>query len=496
MKRYVWGRIIRAILSVFIVTAIAMVMIYTLIPRELIFKTDATYQKLGGNADDQNRYRYNAYERLGYVDFVEQADACRLKFPDSYESCMETGSSEAKEAFDEYAADGYTVETYSSGLQYAYKDTPILSIVGNFFKNLINIDHPWKVQDSANPDLERKIYVGLDYNGLPAIMGSGTEHKYLVYLDGSFPFIHQNFIKLNLGQSYPSYAYTEITQVISSRQGTEDPVKQTFETGNTSNSAIMRHTCKYKGTEQMGKLDVNKFNDNYADCLTNKKDPSMIANSMTFGILALIIGYAIAIPAGMGMASHRGKIGDHVGTVWINFMIAVPSLAFIFFGRQIFYLLGFPESFPSLGAHDIRSYIPAVVILGLMNTGSLMLWTRRYMLDQASADYVKFAKAKGLSRREIFRGHILKNALLPIVHGIPANIVATISGAVLTETVFAIPGTGKLLPDAITDHNNAMIVALTLIYTALSIFAVLLGDLLMAAMDPRIQLEENEGGVQ
>ena len=116
------------------------------------------------------------------------------------------------------------------------------------------------------------------------------------------------------------------------------------------------------------------------------------------------------------------------------------------------------------------------------------------MIDQESADYVKFAKAKGLSQKEIFRRHIMRNAIIPIVHGIPANIILTITGAVLTETVFAIPGTGKLLPDAITDHNNQMIVALTMIFTALSIISVLLGDLLMTAIDPRIQLTEKEGG--
>ena len=496
MKRYIWGRIIRAILSVFIVTAVTMVMIYTLIPRELIFKTDATYQKLGGKDDDRNRYKYNAYEQLGYVDFIEQQDMCEAEAADSYDACMAIDSKQIKEILPKYEAKGYHIEQYKAGLYYAYRDTPITSIVWKFFSQLIDVDHPWRVQDASNTELDsnRRIYWGKDYNGLPALMGNGTEHKYLIYLDGSFPFVHQNIVTLNLGLSYPAYAYTPITEVISSNQGTEKIEEQTFETGKTGKSAIIQHTCRYKNSDALDKLDANKFNDNYARCLTFKNDPSMIRNSMTFGIIALVLAYLIAIPAGMGMARHKGKALDAAGTVWINFMIAVPSLAFIFFGRQVFYLLGFPQSFPSLGAHDIRSYIPAVCILALMNTASLMLWTRRYMIDQESADYVKFAKAKGLSQKEIFRRHIMRNAIIPIVHGIPANIILTITGAVLTETVFAIPGTGKLLPDAITDHNNQMIVALTMIFTALSIISVLLGDLLMTAIDPRIQLTEKEGG--
>jgi oligopeptide transport system permease protein len=361
---------------------------------------------------------------------------------------------------------------------------------------MIQIDTPWNVSDSSNETLDstRGVYWGLDYNGLPALMGNGTTHKYLIYFDGSFPFIHQNIISLNLGVSYPSYSYTPITEVISSSQGVEESSEQTFETGESSKSAVIQHSCTYKSSKSLDRLDKNKFSDNYADCSTQKSDPSMISDSMTIGIIALIIAYLIAIPAGMAMARHKGKLGDHIGTVWINFMIAVPSLAFIFFGREIFYKLGFPESFPTYGSGDIRSYVPAVIILALMDTASLMLWTRRYMIDQESEDYVKFAKSKGLSRKEIFRRHIMRNAIIPIVHSIPSNIILTITGAVLTETVFAIPGTGKLLPDAITDHNNTMIVALTFIYTGLSILSVLVGDLLMTAIDPRIKLDD-EGGM-
>jgi oligopeptide transport system permease protein len=181
--------------------------------------------------------------------------------------------------------------------------------------------------------------------------------------------------------------------------------------------------------------------------------------------------------------------------VYINFMIAVPSLAFIFLARVLFSsLFALPDKFSILGAHDVRSYVLPIITLALLDTSSIMLWTRRYMIDQSSADYVKFARAKGLSQREIFTHHIMRNAIIPIAQSLPSNIILTICGAVITETVFAIPGTGKLLPDAIKAYNNQMIVALTLIFTALSIFSVLLGDLLITWLDPRIQLVDKEGG--
>lgn len=497
MKRYVWGRIIRAIVSVFIVTVITMVMIYTLIPRELIFKTDPVYVKLGGKDDERTQYRYNTYEKLGYVDYVEQKDMCTSYAGGSYDACMAVDSADIQSILPKYEQQGYTVQQFKSGLYYAYRDVPLANQIVSFFRNIIQIDYPGKITDPDNPDMKRGLYVAADYNGVPAIQCVGCKYKYQWYLSASFPWIRTNAIHISLGQSYPSYAYQEIMDVLNSTQGTEKKVDETFETGYQAKSSLILHSCQYKQTATLDRLDKNKFSDNYANCATQKNDPSMVGMSMKIGIIALLIAYLIAIPAGMGMASHKDKFGDKIGTVYINFMIAVPSLAFIFFGwslgTSVFHL---PSAFPVLGAHDVRSYILPVLILALLNTSGIMLWTRRYMIDQASSDYVKFARAKGLSQREIFTRHIMRNAIIPIAQSIPANVILTISGAVLTETVFAIPGTGKLLPDAITDHNNQMIVALTIIYTSLSILSVLLGDLLITKLDPRIQLEEKSGGVQ
>ena len=110
------------------------------------------------------------------------------------------------------------------------------------------------------------------------------------------------------------------------------------------------------------------------------------------------------------------------------------------------------------------------------------------MLEVLDSDYIKFARAKGLSQKEIFNRHILKNAIIPFVNGLPSSVVLCISGAVITESVFAIPGMGKMLPDSIKIYNNNMVITLTFIFTTLSIFSLLLGDILMTLVDPRIQL--------
>lgn len=121
------------------------------------------------------------------------------------------------------------------------------------------------------------------------------------------------------------------------------------------------------------------------------------------------------------------------------------------------------------------------------------MWIRRYMVDQESADYVKFARSKGLTDKEISKRHILKNAIIPIINGLPSSVILAISGAIVTESMFAVPGMGKMLPDAINGANNNMVITLTFIFTSLAVFSVFLGDLLMTVVDPRISLDIKEG---
>ena len=115
-----------------------------------------------------------------------------------------------------------------------------------------------------------------------------------------------------------------------------------------------------------------------------------------------------------------------------------------------------------------------------------MKWLRRYMIDQMNSDYVKFARSGGLSEGEIFSKHILKNAAIPIVHGIPASVLGALTGAIITERVYLVPGAGNLLTTAINNYDNGVIVGLTLFYATLSIISIILGDILMAMVDPRI----------
>ena len=156
-------------------------------------------------------------------------------------------------------------------------------------------------------------------------------------------------------------------------------------------------------------------------------------------------------------------------------------------------LFKLPYKFANAEVKALAYFLP-VISLALPQIGSLMKWMRRYMIDQMNSDYVKFARAEGMSEKEIYRIHISRNALIYLVHGIPSSILFCLTGAIITESVYSVPGVGRLLTEAINKHDNGVIVAVTVFYTTLSIVSLILGDLLLAKYDPRISLSSEKGG--
>ena len=495
-KGYYLKRIIRSILSVLAVITIVFILVYSLVPRERIFNSDDTIVKLSGKPDERQAYKMRTWQRLGYLRFYGMSDFCSEKYEvgsDKIVACNLPGSSEEKEFVEAYEALGYNIEYLPvSNSPYAYKDRAIISRIGEWFKSLIVIDGVNAVQDENNPNLERKLYFGKTPTGGLAIKCSGCTYKYQFYTDSSFPFIHQNWISLNLGKSYPTFDSLEVLNVINNSQGREDRVPTVFEDGHVEESAYIITSAKYKPV--LDKLDKNKFQDNYADCSIRKQDPSMIGISFIMGVIALILAYGLGLPIGLAMAKGKDGIIDKLGMLYIIFIISVPSLAYIYFFKLIgSTVFGLPNAFPTYGAADIRSWILPSISLALPSIGSLMLWSRRYIVDQMNSDYVKFAKAKGLNQGEIYRKHIFRNAIIPIAQGIPSSLAGCITGAIITEQVYSVGGMGKMLPDAIHSYNNAMIIALAFLFTAISVIGVFLGDVIITWVDPRISLSDKEG---
>lgn len=475
---------------------VVFIMVYTLVPRDNIFFEDSTYRKLGGKPDEKTEYVYNTWEKLGYLDYVRINDYCEELYGAGDErmaAAIEPDSQETADFTAKYISEGYTVEFFKvSGRAYAYKDVPLADRFVDWITHLIVIDTVNSVQDENNPDLERKVSFGRTPTGGLAIIGSGTYHKYLLYTDSRFPWLHQNFIKLNMGTSYPTYQGMEALEVMTATQGTEVKRPVVFETGLEAESAIDFGTLTYK--EKLDRLDKNKFVDNYANYNTIKDQPSMVGTSFIMGIFALLLAYAIGLPMGIAMAKAKDKLVDKLGMVYIIFIIAVPSLAYIYLLRYIgTTVFNLPSVFPILGSGDIRSWLMPIISLALPSISSLMLWSRRYIVDQMNSDYVKFARAKGLNKSEIFRSHIFKNAIIPIAQGIPSSLAGCITGAIITEAIYSVGGMGKMLPDAVKQYNNVIIITLTFLFSSISVISVLLGDIIVTKIDPRISLSTKAG---
>jgi oligopeptide transport system permease protein len=115
------------------------------------------------------------------------------------------------------------------------------------------------------------------------------------------------------------------------------------------------------------------------------------------------------------------------------------------------------------------------------------------MVDELNKDYIKLARMKGLSSKNIMIRHVFRNALVPLVQYLPTSFLMTIGGSLLVEKFFSVPGMGPLLADAVSRYDTNLVQALVLLYATLGVAGVFLGDLLMMLIDPRIKLEDKGG---
>lgn len=214
--------------------------------------------------------------------------------------------------------------------------------------------------------------------------------------------------------------------------------------------------------------------------------------SMKLGVTALGISLVLGVLLGILQTVFKERIVDHLGTVYTVFVNAVPPLVsyslVLVFGSKV---LGLPALYSTRNPGP-SSTLP-IVCLSLASIAGYALWTRRYMVDELTRDYIKLAKVKGLNTREIMVGHVLRNAMVPMVQYIPAALLETISGSLLVERFFSVPGMGPLLTDAINRYDTNVVQALVILYAAMGILGVFMGDILMMVVDPRITLTGKEG---
>ncbi|MCP8936963.1 ABC transporter permease [Alsobacter sp. SYSU M60028] len=210
-------------------------------------------------------------------------------------------------------------------------------------------------------------------------------------------------------------------------------------------------------------------------------------------VLSLVIGAVLAVPAGVLMARLRGQAADAAMRVVTVAGLTIPSfwlgivmilvVATVAPGLQA---LGYvPFSQDPLGNIG-RLLLPALA-LGLPILANLSRLVRSAMLDALSQDYIRTARAKGVSERKVLYKHALRNALIPFVTSVGIMTGYLLGGAIVVEQVFAIPGLGRLILGAIAERNYPLLQATILVVTSGFVFVNFAVDLLYLAIDPRVR---------
>jgi peptide/nickel transport system permease protein len=225
-----------------------------------------------------------------------------------------------------------------------------------------------------------------------------------------------------------------------------------------------------------------------------------VSNSLWLTVPAFFLALLVAIPVGVYSALHQYSSVDYFATFFAFFGVSIPAF---WFGIMMIYFFAVilkwlpPGGFTTPGVSPglpfyldrIRYMILPTVVLSLLQMAALTRYTRSSMLEVIRQDYVRTARSKGLPERVVINKHALRNALIPIVTILALSIPALFAGAPLTETVFAWPGIGRLLVEAVLGADFAVAQAIIVFLALLVIVFNLLADIAYALLDPRIRYD-------
>jgi peptide/nickel transport system permease protein len=215
--------------------------------------------------------------------------------------------------------------------------------------------------------------------------------------------------------------------------------------------------------------------------------------------LAYVIGVLIAIPLGVVAAYRQYSWIDQFATLFSMVGFSVPTfftgLAFIvIFAVKLQWLPTiYDTNLRVTDAHtlwlQIKQMILPVSVLALYNAAQISRYMRAAMLDNLSQDYVRTARAKGMTERTVLLVHVLRNSLIPVVTVIALGVPAIFGGAIITEQIFRVNGLGQLLISGIQSADLPLVQTLTFIFAVLIVFFNLIADILYGILDPRIRYD-------
>ena len=214
--------------------------------------------------------------------------------------------------------------------------------------------------------------------------------------------------------------------------------------------------------------------------------------SLKLGVYALVLAVIIGIPLGCIAAYNRGKWIDGFLRVMTTVGVAVPTfvlatLLLVTFAVKLQWLPTLSGSLP-----DAKSYVMPVISLSFYYTCYVAKLTRTSMLDAINQDYIRTARAKGVKTRALILKHALRNSLIPVITYLGPVMAGIITGSFVVESTFSIPGLGKYYVQSVLNRDYPVIMATTVVLSALVILMNLVVDIAYKIVDPRITLTEKE----
>lgn len=249
------------------------------------------------------------------------------------------------------------------------------------------------------------------------------------------------------------------------------------------NDPVILRFFRYLGDTLKGDLGVSyKLNRNVTDLIVDA-----FPHTLKLTIFAALVAWAIGIPAGIISAVKKNTIIDRL---FMSGSLIGVSMPVFWAALLLQYVFAFKLGWvPVSGYKTLSHMILPAIVLGWSSAGTIARLTRSNLLEVMRNDYIRTARAKGLSERAVVVKHALKNAMLPVVTVMAIQVASLLSGAVITETIFGIPGVGRLAVDAISNRDMPLLQGTVLFTTVLIILGNLVADLLYSVLDPKIRVE-------
>lgn len=285
------------------------------------------------------------------------------------------------------------------------------------------------------------------------------------------------------------------------KQADVDKFKELYGIGDSSFTGIVTGYFNWLGNLCKGDLGISfKYEKPVGTVITEN-----MWISFAIALIATVLQFLIAIPLGISSATHQYSVRDYTVTVFTMIGISLPTYFFAAIVIKIFsvdlgwlpsssliyaskdYAATFAGSMEKLGDIAVHLILPIFVSV-ILSIGGLMRYTRTNTLEVLGADYIRTARAKGLSEKKVIYKHAFRNTLIPIATLLAGVLPSLFGGMLITEQVFGIDGIGRLAYQALKEGDVPFIMGYNMFLAVLSVIGTLLSDIMYSLVDPRVKL--------